>query len=98
MYGSRISIDLIISQKVKDSNTVQKDVNTQTTNPLNVFYAIHLLRTMIILPNINRLFVDRITGNPISRWTYTAMMHKKMQKMGIPPNETITKNVTKKCF
>jgi hypothetical protein len=38
---------------------------------------------MIILP-VKRLFVDRITGKPISRSRYTSMMHKEMQKMTIP--------------
>jgi primosomal protein N' len=34
----------------------------------------------MILPNIKRLFVNRITGNPISLSTYTSMMHTEMQK------------------
>jgi hypothetical protein len=40
---------------------------------------------MVIIPNIKRLFVGRLTGNPIPRSRYTSMMHKEMQKMGIPP-------------
>jgi hypothetical protein len=40
---------------------------------------------MIILPNIKRLFVNRITGNQIPLSSYTSMMHNEMQKMGIPP-------------
>jgi hypothetical protein len=38
---------------------------------------------MILLP-VKRLFVDKIMGNPIFRSKYTSMMHKEMQKMGIP--------------
>jgi hypothetical protein len=74
----------MISQKAEDNNTEKSDIDTQTSNPLNVFYAIHLLKTMIVLPNINRLFVNRITGNQIPLSSYTSMMHKEMQKMGIP--------------
>jgi hypothetical protein len=48
------NIDLMISQKVEDNNTEQTDIDTQTSNPLNVFYAIHLLKTMIILPNVKK--------------------------------------------
>jgi hypothetical protein len=69
---------------VKNDKT-QFDENPQLVNPLNVFYAILLLRSMVIIPNIKRLFVDRLTGNPIPRSRYTSMMHKEMQKMGIPP-------------
>jgi hypothetical protein len=39
---------------------------------------------MIILPITKKLFVDKVTGKPISKSKYTSMMHKKMQKMGIP--------------
>jgi site-specific recombinase XerD len=42
-----------------------------------------IMRTMLILPT-NKLFINRVTGNPISRSKYTTMMHKEMQKMGIP--------------
>jgi hypothetical protein len=80
------NIDLMISQKVEDNNTEQTDIDTQTSNPLNVFYTIHLLKTMIVLPNTKRLFVNRITGNQIPLSTYTSMMHKEMQKMGIRLN------------
>jgi hypothetical protein len=41
------------------------------------------MRKMLVLP-VPRLFVDKISGNPISRSKYTSMMHKEMQKMGIP--------------
>jgi hypothetical protein len=60
------NIDLLISQEVKNNNDKQKDQDIQIINFLNVFYSIHLLKTMIILP-VKRLFVDRITGEPISR-------------------------------
>jgi hypothetical protein len=53
-------------------------------NPLNVFYTIHLLKTMIVFKNTKRLFVNRITGNQIPLSSYTSIMHKEMQKMGIP--------------
>jgi hypothetical protein len=79
------NIDLLLSHKdeIKINNAKQKEIDNQTkTNPLNVFFTIHLMRTMLILPT-NRLFVDRVTGNPISRSKYTTMMHKEMQKMGI---------------
>jgi hypothetical protein len=79
------NIDLMISQKTEDNNTEQTDIDTQTSNPLNVLYAIHLLKTMIVLPNIKRLFVNRITGNQIPLFTYTSMMHKEMQKNGDSP-------------
>jgi hypothetical protein len=42
------NIDLIISQEIKDNNTKQKDIDIQTTNPLNIFYTIHSLRAMLI--------------------------------------------------
>jgi hypothetical protein len=79
------NIDLMISQEVKNSSMDQKDIDIQTPNPLNVFYTIHLLRTMLVLPNTKRLFVNRITGNPIPLSTYTSKMHTEMQKMGIHP-------------
>jgi hypothetical protein len=41
------------------------------------------VRTILILPT-KRLFIDRVTGNTISRSKYTTIMHKEMQKMGIP--------------
>jgi hypothetical protein len=75
----------MISQKIKDNNTEQTDVDTQTSNPLNIFYVIHLLKTVIVLSNTKKLFVNRITGNQIPLSTYTSMMHKEMQKMGVPP-------------
>jgi undecaprenyl pyrophosphate synthase len=55
---------------------ILKKINNQTTNPLNIFYAILQSK---------RLFVDRITENSISRWAYTSMIRNEMQKMGIPP-------------
>jgi hypothetical protein len=83
------NIDLMISQEVKDNDVDQKDTDNQITNPLNMFYAIHILKTMMILPNTKRLFFNRITGIPIPLSTYTSLMHKEMQKMGIPPFFTV---------
>jgi hypothetical protein len=83
------NIDLMVSQKNKNTDIKQKDTDTQASNPLNVFYAILSLRKMIIVPDIKRLFVNRITGNPISLSAYTSMMHTEMQKMGIPPFFTV---------
>jgi hypothetical protein len=40
---------------------------------------------MLVFPNNKRLFVNRTKGKPISRSSYTSMMHKEIQKMGIPP-------------
>jgi hypothetical protein len=57
------NINLMISQEIKNNNTNQKDIDIQTMNPLNVFYTIHQLRKMLVLPNITRPFVDRVTGN-----------------------------------
>jgi hypothetical protein len=48
-------------------------------------FTIHLLRIMLVLPNITKLFVNRVTGESIPLSTYTSLMHKEMQKMGIPP-------------
>jgi hypothetical protein len=80
------NIDLLISKNSTNNNdNEQLNENPQLINPLNVFYAILLLKSMVIIPNIKRLFVDRLTGNPIPRSRYTSMMHKEMQKMGIPP-------------
>jgi hypothetical protein len=36
------------------------------------------------LLSAKRLFVERISGNPISRSRYTSMVHKEIQKMRIP--------------
>jgi hypothetical protein len=41
------------------------------------------MKKMIVIPT-PKLFVERISSNPISRSRYTSMMHKEMQKMGIP--------------
>jgi hypothetical protein len=76
------NIDLLISYKdeIKINNTKQKEIGNQAkTNPLNVFYTIHLLKTMTLLP-VKRLFVNRMIGNPISKSKYTMMMHKEIQK------------------
>jgi hypothetical protein len=43
------------------------------------------MKTMILLP-VTRLFIDRITGNPISKSKYATMMHKKMQKWEYQPS------------
>jgi hypothetical protein len=72
-------------ERIYRKNINQKDMNTQASNPLNIFYAILLLRKMIIVPDIKRLFVNRITGNLISLSSYTSIMHTEMQKMRIPP-------------
>jgi hypothetical protein len=48
------NIDLLISQGVKDNINKQKNEEPQIINPLNVFYTIHLLRTMILLPTKRR--------------------------------------------
>jgi hypothetical protein len=32
------NIDLMVSQEVKNNNTDQKNLNIQSTNPLNVFF------------------------------------------------------------
>jgi hypothetical protein len=79
-------IDLLINtNSINNNNNEQPDKNPQLVNPLNVFYSILLLRSIVIVPNIKRLFVDRLMGNPIPRSRYTSMMYKEMQKMGIPP-------------
>jgi hypothetical protein len=80
------NIDLLINKNPTNNNdNEQPDENTQLTNPLNVFYTILLLKSMIIMPNVKRLFVDKLTADPIPRSRYTSMMHKEMIKMGIPP-------------
>jgi hypothetical protein len=73
------NVDLLISQKVKDNILKQKDENSQIVNPLSVFYTILFVRKMILIPT-KRLFVDRTSGEPISRSKYTSMMHREMQK------------------
>jgi hypothetical protein len=78
-----LNVDLLISQEVKDNIVKQKDEYSQIINPLNVFYTILLMRKMILIPT-KRLFVDKISGELISKSRYTSMMHKEMQKMGIP--------------
>jgi hypothetical protein len=61
------NIDLLINKDSvnNNNNNEQLDENPQLVNLLNVFYAILLLKSMIIIPNIKRLFVDRLTGIPI---------------------------------
>jgi hypothetical protein len=63
------NIHLLIYQEsdIKNNNSKQKEIDIQTmANLLNVFYTIHIMRKMLILP-VSRLFVDRVSGNPISR-------------------------------
>jgi hypothetical protein len=72
-----LNINLLISQEVKNIINQQKVKDSPVINPLNLFYSIPLLKTMILLPT-KRLFVDRIMGNPIPKSRYTSIMHKEM--------------------
>jgi hypothetical protein len=66
---------------IKNNNDKQKDEDSQTVSPLNVFYTIHLMRTILILPT-KKLFINKITENPISRSKYTvALTHYYLIKL-----------------
>jgi hypothetical protein len=78
-----MNLNLLISQKnsIKTNKNKHYEKYVQKrVNPLNVFYIIHLMKKILILP-VQRLFVDRVLGKPISRFKYISMMHKEMQNM-----------------
>jgi hypothetical protein len=85
-YQNNNIFSLLILQegdiKVNKDKEQKEDIQRKV-NPLNIFYTIHLMRKMLILP-VQKLFVDKVSGKPIFRFKYTSMMCKEMQKMGIP--------------